>query len=219
MLAAIVTALCVIVVPQRLLGSFYADQRLIEPALIFALLAIGFSGRERARLRQALFVAAIVFAATRLIGNTVNLWQLGHRSASDLKVLDALPRHAQMVTFRAAQCPPPMPWMLDRSTHLSGYAIARRHAYSNDQWDVPGAQLLRIHNPVVGPFATDGSVLVFETPCDGRPGVVAKAELVPKAVPYLWIIWSGDPRALASWEALRRNGGSILYRRRGVDGE
>jgi hypothetical protein len=219
LLAAFVTTVCVIVVPQRLLGSFYADQRLIEPALTFALLAIGFSGRERGRLRQALFLAAIVFAGSRLIGNGVSLWQLGHRAAADLEVLEALPRHAQMVTLRAARCPPPMPWMLDRSTHLSGYAIARRHAYSNDQWDVPGAQLLRIHNPAVGPFATDGSVLVFETPCDGKPGVIAKAEQVPDAVLYLWVLWSGDPRPLASWEPLRRNGGSILYRRRGGGGE
>jgi hypothetical protein len=41
-LAAAITALCVIVVPQRALGSFFADQRLIEPTLVFALLAIGF---------------------------------------------------------------------------------------------------------------------------------------------------------------------------------
>ncbi len=213
-LAALATAVCVILVPQRLLGSFYADQRLVEPALLFALLAIGFSGRETARFRQAAFIAAILFAGVRLIGNSISFWHLGNRSAADLRVLEALPRHAQMVTFRAVDCPPPMPWTIDRSSHLSGYAIARRDAYSNDQWDVPGAQLLQIHNPAVGPFATDGSVLVFETRCEGKPGVVEKAEMVPLAVPYLWIIWNGYPLPLASWEPLERNGGSILYRRR-----
>jgi hypothetical protein len=213
-LAFLVTAVCVIVVPERLLGSFFADQRLIEPALLFALLAIGFSGRGPARLPQALLVAAILFAGTRLAGNTVSLWQLGHRAAADLTVLDALPRHAQMVTFRALKCPPPMPWKFDRSTHLSGYAIGRHHAFSNDQWDTPGAQLLKIHNPAAGPFATDGSVLVFETPCHGKPGVVAKTDRVPAATPYLWVMWSSGPKPLSRWEPIARNGGSVLYRRR-----
>ena len=71
----------------------------------------------------------MLFAGARLVGNTVSLWQLGNRSANELKVLEALPRHAQMVTFRALHCPPPTPWTFDRWTHLSGYAVARRHAF------------------------------------------------------------------------------------------
>ncbi len=147
-LAAVVTATCVIVVPQRLLGSFYADQRLVEPALVFALLAIGASKRLKGRFRHALFLAAILFAGSRLTSSAASLVQLGYRSAVDLAVVKALPRHAQMVMFRAVDCPPPMPWLLDRRTHLGGYALARRHAFSNDQWDVPGAQLLNVHNPL-----------------------------------------------------------------------
>jgi hypothetical protein len=214
MLAAFATAVCVIVIPERLLGSFFADQRLIEPALLFALLGIGFSGRGPARLPHALFAVAILFAGARLGGNTLSLWQLGNRAAADLKVLEPLPHHAQMVTFRALKCPPPMPWMFDRSTHLSGYALARRHAFSNDQWDTPGAQLLKIHNPAAGPFATDGSTLVFETSCHGKSSVVAKADHVPAAISYLWVMWSSEPKPLSRWEPMARNGKSVLYRRR-----
>jgi hypothetical protein len=214
MLAAFVTAICVIVVPERLLGSFFADQRLIEPALLFFLLAIGFSDRAPARLPQAMFAVALLFTGVRLVGNTVSLWQLGNRAGADLTVIDALPQHAQMVTFRALRCPPPMPWMFDRSTHLSGYALARRHAFSNDQWDTPGAQLLKIHNPAAGPFSADGSTLVFETPCHGKPGLVAKADRVPAAIPYLWVMWSSEPKPLKRWEPIARDNGSVLYRRR-----
>ncbi len=212
-LAALITAVCVIVVPNRLLGSFFADQRLIEPTLLFALLAIGLSGRGPARLPLALFGAAAIFAGARLAGSSLSLWQLGNRSARDLTVLEALPRHAQMISFRARPCPPPMQWTIDRWTHLSGYAIARRHAFSNDQWEVPGAQLLHIHNPVAGRFETDDSQIVYEVPCRGRRGVVAKAEQVPTAIPYLWVIWSGEPKPLRFWQPLARNGRSILYRR------
>jgi hypothetical protein len=214
MLAAVITTLCVIVVPQRLLGSFFADQRLIEPALLFALLAVGLSGRGPARLPQVLFAAALVFAGTRLVGNAVSLWQLGNRSAQDLAVLKALPRNAQLVTFRSLSCPPPKR-MFDRWTHLAGYAVARRHAFANDQWQVPGGQLLRVHNPAAGRFQADDSQMVYEVPCFGKPGLVARAEQVPEAIPYLWVIWSSRQKPLDRWEPIARNGRSVLYRRIG----
>jgi hypothetical protein len=212
-LAALITAACVIVIPQRMLGSYFADQRLIEPAFLFALLAIGLSGRGPTRLPHVLFAAAALFAGARLVSNTVSLWQLGNRSANALKVLEALPHHAQMVTFRALACPPPVQWTFDRWTHLSGYAIERRHAFSNDQWDVPGAQLLRMHNPAAGRFQADPSQIVYEVPCQRKIDVAAAAKQVPAAIPYLWVIWSGKPKGLAGWELMARNGRSVLYRR------
>jgi hypothetical protein len=212
-LAAAITAACAIVVPERLLGSFFADQRLIEPALLFALLAIGLSGRGPSKLPHVLFAGALLFAGARLVGNTVSLWHLGDRSANALEVLGSLPRHAQVVAFRALRCPPPMQWTVDRWTHLSGYAIARRHAFSNDQWEVPGAQLLKVHNPAAGPFQVDDSQIVFERDCRGQTGVVALAAQVPETIPYLWVLWSTADRPLAGWAPIARNGPSILYRR------
>jgi hypothetical protein len=213
MLAALITTVCVIVVPHRLIGSFFADQRLIEPALLFALLAIGLSGRGGARLPHILFGAAVLFAGARLAGSAISLLQLGNRSAQDLAVLDALPRHAQMVTFRARPCPPPIEWTIDRWTHLSGYAVARRHAFSNDQWELPGGQLLTVHNPAAGAFQADDSQIVYETACLGRGGVAAKVAKVPAAIPYLWVIWSSDPKAFDQWQPIARRGRSVLYRR------
>jgi hypothetical protein len=216
MLAAAITSLCVIVIPQRLLGSFFADERLIEPTLSFALLAVGLSGRGPARLAQTLFLAALLFSGVRLAGITASLWQLGIRSADDLKVLHALPRNAQLVTFRALACPPPKPWTFDRWTHLAGYAVARRHAFSNDQWQVPGGQLLRVHNPAASPFEADDSQIVYEAACFGKPGVVEKAEQVPAQIPFLWVLWSGRPKPLDAWEPLASTRGSVLYRRRAL---
>jgi hypothetical protein len=214
MLAAAITAVFVIVVPQRLLGSFFADQRLIEPALLFALLAIRLSGRGPSRLPRVLFAAALLFTGARLAGNVVSLWQLGNRSANALAVLKDLPRNAQLVTFRALRCPPPKR-MFDRWTHLAGYAIARRHAFANDQWQVPGGQLLRVHNPAAGRFQADDSQIAYEVGCFGKPGLADKAAQVPGAIPYLWVLWSGQPGALDGWEPIARNGGSVLYRRLG----
>ena len=208
MLAAVITAACVVVVPQRLLGSFFADQRLIEPTLLFALLAIGLSGRGPARLRHGLFVAALLFWRGRLAGNAVSLWQLGSQSAEDLQVLEALPRNSQLVTFRAVVCP--LAWTFDRWTHLAGYALERRHAFSNDQWDVPGAQLLRVHNPAAGPFEVDEFQLGYEAPCNGKASVLTEADRVPASIPYLWIIWSGAPQPLSQWQPLAQSGRSVL---------
>ena len=215
-LAAAITGVCVLVVPQRLLGSFFADQRLIEPALVFALLAIGLSGRGPASLPRALLVAAVAFSGARLAGNAISLWQLGNRSANALAVLNDLPRNVQLVTFRALSCPPPKPWTFDRWTHLAGYALARRHAFANDQWQLPGGQLLRVHNPALGRFQADDSQIVYEVRCRGKASVATKAERVPGAVPYLWVIWSGPPKPLDSWTPLARNGSSVLYRRSGL---
>jgi hypothetical protein len=213
LLAALITAICVTLVPDRLLGSYFADQRLIEPALLFALLAVGISQSAPSRLPHLLMAVAVLFAGARLAGSTVSLRQLGNRSANDLRVLEALPRHAQMVTFRAIRCPPPMQWTIDRWTHLSGYAIARRHAFSNDQWDVPGAQLLKVHNPPAGRFEVDDSQIVYERDCRGQIGVVTKAGQVPASIPYLWVMWSTGERPLAGWAPVARHGMSILYRR------
>lgn len=213
-LATAITALCVIIVPQRLLGSFFADQRLLEPALTFALLAVGLSKRGTAKLAEALLLAALLFAGVRLAATTASLWQLGSRSAEDLKVLAALPRNAELVSFRAIACPPPKPWTIDRWTHLAGYAVARRHAFSNDQWQVPGGQLLRVHNPAAGSYQADASQIAYETRCFGKAGVSARAALVPAEIPYLWVVWSGEPRPLKAWRPLASSGGSVLYQRR-----
>lgn len=212
-LAAVITAACVIVVPNRLLGSLFADQRLYEPMLTFALLSIGFSVKAPHRLPQILFAGAVLFAGARFANNVVSLFQLGNRSAEYLRVLEALPRGAQMVNFRATLCPPPIQWTIDRWTHLGGYALARRHAFSNDQFEIPGGQLLRVHNADSGRFEADDSQIVYEKSCREKEGVAIKASQVPAAIPYLWVIWSGEPQPLRQWQSFSRNGRSVLYRR------
>ena len=37
--------------------------------------------------------------------------------------------------------------------------------------------------------------------------------LVFVAIPYLWIVWSHQPKDIAGWQPVARNGGSVLYRR------
>lgn len=212
-LASLITAICFMLVPGRLLGSAFADQRLIEPALLFALLAPALSPSSPPRLRPSLFAGAAVFAGVRLAACAVSLWQIGNRSAEELKVLEMLPSHAQMVYFRALNCPPPSPWVFDRRTHLSGYAIARRHAFSNDQWVLPGGQLLKVHNPAAGEFQIDPSEIVFERACGSHRGVAADAALVPAAIPYLWVVWTTTDQPLPGWAPIARHGLSILYRR------
>jgi hypothetical protein len=73
--------------------------------------------------------------------------------------------------------------------------------------------MLKVHNPAAGRFQVDHTQLGNVPASRGRIGVIAQVERVPAAISYLWVLWSSAPKPLAGWEAIARNGGSVLYRR------
>lgn len=211
LLAACIIGVCSIVMPSQALGSHYADIRLFPIALTLALLSVANSQSMPNKINRGLFLLAIVFAGLRL-GSTFASGQMtGSEMKRELDLIDSLPQHAQLVVLRARACESIREIKMDRTTHLAGYAIARRQAFSNDQWQTAGAQLLRIHNPAMAPFDSDPSQFTHNRPCGQDIGVTAKAKNVPYAATHLWVFWDGAAKPLPSWQPVRKGDTSILY--------
>jgi hypothetical protein len=91
------------------------------------------------------------------------------------------------------------------------YAIARRHDFSNDQWIIPGGQLLSVHNPEAGEFANDDSEVAQMPICKGKHDVQRQEKLVPRAMQYLWIMGDGVIYPIAGWRPVLRSSDSVVY--------
>ena len=200
--------------PRILLGSAYADMRLAPYLLAVALLALGM--REGASARRVRTVAALAsaFFAVRTAATTVSLWEAGRADARELAALDHLPRGAAVASFVGTRCDPA--WALPRNHHLPALAIVRRDAFSNDQWAMAGAQLLRVRLPGAGRFATDPSQIVTERPCGSDWATLDRslAEVPRDVFDHVWLIDPPrhDARRLRGLRPIWRSGTSALYR-------
>ncbi len=103
---------------------------------------------------------------------------------------------------------------------MPALAIVRRHAFSNDQWTMVGAQLLTVHYPDGGYFVRDPTQMVTERQCGGEAWLSLDRTLrwLPRTgFDYVWLIQPPrhDPSLLEGLTPLWRNGSSVLYR---IDG-
>ena len=96
-------------------------------------------------------------------------------------------------------------------------ALVRRRAFSNDQWTMPGAQLLQVRYRRGEPFVRDPSQLITGRPCRGEPRWSSQASLgrLPRdAFDHVWLIDPPrlDPRLFAGMTPVWRDRESVLYR-------
>ena len=84
------------------------------------------------------------------------------------------PRGPRVVSLVGRDCG--RGWAVPRNSHLPAMIIAGARAFSNDQWPIAGANLLRVHFPEAGisPFGSvaDGHAQIgcAATALDGRQG-------------------------------------------------
>ena len=120
-----------------------------------------------------------------------------------------------MVHFVAEDCA--TLWALPRNTHLGAMAIVRRHAFSNDQWAVEGANLLSVRHIVARRFRADPSQIVRPAQCANRdawPVDRALASFPRAAFDYVWTIdFTAQP---AGYVPIWRGEGSALYAKAGL---
>ena len=199
--------------PKHINGTSFVDMRMVPMTFTVALVAVRPRRHCPPRVREALALAALAFYGARMAGTGAAMVLWDRQFTQDLAVLDSVPVNAGLVSLTLKPCLHWDPWQHERRTHFAGYALARRHAFANDQWDAPGAQLLRVHNPAAGQFARDPSQTASPTPCRGRPAAPWLVGQVPRAIRYLWIIEDGLPRPYAGWRPIRQSAGSVLYRR------
>jgi hypothetical protein len=212
-LGALLVGAAFVLLPKHVGGTSFVDMRLVPMILAVALIAVRPREDGPSRVVETLAVVGLVFVGARFAGNAISMAMFDHQFTQDLPVLDAVPRDALLVTLTIKPCVDYDPWLHERRTHLAGYALARRHAFANDQWAMAGGQLLRVHAPAMGRFIGDPSQTGSPGFCRGRPGVTDLVENVPPAVNYLWILENGVAREFGGWHPIRKSPGSVLYTR------
>jgi hypothetical protein len=204
-----------LLLPRIVFGSAYADMRLTPYMIAIAVIAIRMRPGASDPLKQGLAVAGLVFFAMRMTTTTISLAQSGQEADQTLTALDHVPMGGRLVTFVGDSCR--QPWLLSRMWHISGVAIVRRQAFSNDQWQMAGAQLLRARRPEAYPFRHDPSQIVTAVQCRGEIWRTLNASLqyLPRtAFDYVWLINPPphDPRLLGGMTPIWRSGKNTLYR-------
>lgn len=204
-----------LLLPRIVFGSAYADMRLAP--YLFALAVIAIRLREGAGLHFAkrIAIVALIFVGARIAGNTISLALYDRDFERQLAALDRVPVGARLVSFVGRNCEPG--WSTSRFEHLPALAIVRREAFSNDQWQMPGAQLLRVDYPPARGFDIDPSQIVVPSRCPNEAwrDIDDALRTFPRtAFDYVWLIDppTHDAESLAGLRPVWRSGTSLLYR-------
>jgi hypothetical protein len=213
--SALFLALVFVLLPRIVFGSAYADMRLAPYVFAIAIVGIRFRDTAGFRFSRAMAVAGLAFVLIRTGGTTASNWLYDRSFDRELAALDHVPHGARMVTLIGRPCTEP--WAMSRLLHLPGLAIVRRHAFSNDQWTLAGAQLLHIRYKPGWPFIHDPSEIVTHYHCRGEGWLTvnrALSEIPRDAFDYIWMITppAYDPVLTQGLQPVWRSGSSVLYR-------
>ena len=213
--SALVLLLVFILLPRIVFGSAYADMRLVPYLFAVAVIAIRYKPGVAPRAMKMVAVAGLAFFLVRTAGTTLSFWLYDRSYDRELAALDHLPRGARLVSMVGERCG--YEWMMTRLHHLPGLGIVRKEAYSNEQWVMAGAQLLRVRYEEAGFFHRDPSQIVTLRRCPGESYRTINQGLagVPRdAFDYIWLISPPpyDPRLTAGLRPIWRSGSSVLFR-------
>lgn len=189
LLSALFLAAVYLLLPRIVFGSAYADMRLAPFVVAVALIAI--RPRIGMTLRHAgvLAMLGMSFFLARTAGTTVSYWLFDRDYDTELAALDKVPVGARLVSFVGTNCR--NEWKMSRLEHLPAIALVRRLAYTNDQWSMPGAQLLTARYTAAGMFAHDSSEIVTPSWCPRewwKPIDFSIARFPREAFDYVWLI-------------------------------
>ena len=201
--------------PRVVFGSAYADMRLAPFALGIAVIALRPKPGVSIRGAKTLALFGLAFFLVRLGGTTASYLIYSRSYDQTLAALDHLPQGARLVSFVGRRCRDD--WAYTRLEHVPAIALERRLAFTNDQWSMPGAQLLTTRYAAAGRFAHDPSQVVTDRKCHGewwRPVDKAVLHFPRHAFDYVWMIEPPkfDPRLAWGMVPVWGNGTSMLYR-------
>lgn len=213
-LATLCFAIAFVLLPIQVFGSYFCDMRLVPSLLAFALIAVRPAPVAAGRAAHWLALAGLAFFSARAAGTTASLYLYGRSYDRELAALDHVPRGAALVTLSWSACSDDQGWAWLRTNHLAGMALVRRHAFANDQWVLPGGQLLSVRFPGAAPFDDDPSMRVTSRPCDTNATSLDRAlATIPPVMAYLWIIAPPRLQSPPGWRMLWHDGTSGLYAR------
>ena len=216
LMAAAALLAATLLLPYRLLGSAWADARL-WPIVLMVLIASASPRRDAPPfVRRLLPTLLLALFAVRLIVGATGFADYDQAYRSHLAALDRVERGARIATFVRFPCH--QNWRRSRLEHIDGMAIVRRDAFTNGQWDVPGAQLLTPLAARGSRFNADPSQLIgLDYRCidDLRPRLAETIRSLPRErFDYVWIL-AFDPKTLPSYPGLEpvfTDDRTILYR-------
>lgn len=217
--SAFVLLIGFLLLPRIVFGSAYADMRLMPFVIATALLGIRFKGMTDVKLARALAITGLLFYLVRIAGTTASLGIAADNQSARLAALDHVPRGARLVHFVNEDCA--TLWALPRNTHLGAMATVRRHAFSNDQWAIEGANLLTVRHTAAGRFMADPSQIVRPVECANPvawPIGRAFGAFPREAFDYVWTIDAGPQPAgqPAGFVPVWSGPGTILYAKPGL---
>ncbi|WP_156030045.1 hypothetical protein [Sphingomonas sp. URHD0057] len=152
-----------LLLPVRMFGSVYADARLAPFILILAVVAVRFRDRTPSRTQNRLALVACLFVGFRLIANTVSFAMADAEWGRQLRALDHIPEGARVLSLVGLSCD--AVWPLPRHSQLGAFVIFRKNGFANEQWQIPGAQLIRVHDPEAEPFLIEPSEATYAESC------------------------------------------------------
>ena len=211
-LASGVMLAAIAIVPRQLLGSAFADGRMWPVAIMLALIAM----RPGVPMSWLAVGAAGLFALRTAV-TLSGFLAYDATYARHLRALDAIPQGSRVAVFTRFPCERQVPWRRQRLDHLDGLALVRRDAFTNGQWDVPGAQLL---TPLAAKgtwFNSDPSQLVRsrDCPADLRAALAWRIAAFPRdRYDQVWVMGFA-PATLPHWPGLTpvfADDETILYR-------
>src|SRR5436190_2512873 len=213
--SALFLSIVFVLLPRIVFGSAYADMRLAPYLFMIAVIAIRYPERSGLIFARTLAIAGLAFTLARTGATTVSMSLYGRTYDRELAALDHVPRGARMVSFAGRPCIEN--WAMTRLLHLPGIGIVRKHAFSNDQWTMAGAQLLEVHYRPGWPFIRDATQIVTARRCPyeyWRSLDMALAVFPRDAFDYVWLIDPPryDPRLTEGLRPIWRSGTSVLYR-------
>ncbi|SMF67143.1 hypothetical protein [Allosphingosinicella indica] len=214
-LATLFLMLAFIGLPRILLGSAYADMRLAPFLFAVAIIAIAPVGEFAKRWSGAIAIFGIAFFAARIAVSTAAFADVDRGWQAQLAAVPHIAEGSRVLAL--AETPCNEVWDRPRFEHLTSFATIRRDAFVNDQWVMPGAQLLRVRYRDGEPFADDPSQILRPPECQTRrEGSIAMAmQVLPRgAFDHFWLIgvgpadWPSAPFLQPVWQGER----GVLYR-------
>ncbi len=217
--SALILLAAFLILPRVVFGSAYADMRLTSYILAIALIGIRVRPTAGQHLRAGLLVIGLAFFSARTLATTISFAQSAKVYDRALGALEHIPEAARLVSFVGHDCH--TLWMTNRLEHIPAMAIVRRNAFSNDQWNMPGAQLLISHYPkgssYVEHYQGDPSQITMFHRCRGeywRTLNYALINLPRDKFDYVWLLDPPrlDPKNLWGMTKLWSDGKNALYR-------
>ncbi len=177
--------------PTMLFNSFFADERLLPVLAIVLVLSVAPLDR-----RQGMIVALVGLAlfGVRLAAISVGWHQRAIAAQQDLRALDQVPQGSRIAALAVTTyCGS---WQMRGFEHLASLAIIRRDAFTNTQWDTPGAQLMHPAYNKGRPFNELSSVTLGggRAQCAGPSVVQSLAALPRDRFDYVWIFDQPEQR-------------------------